>query len=300
MPSTDPVETRIARVGDLDIAYETFGDPSDPTVLLVMGLSTQMVAWPDELCEGLAAAGHHVVRFDNRDIGLSTHVATPAPSLPAMLARRGTPYTISDMAGDAVGLLDTLDVERAHVVGVSMGGFISQTIAVEHPSRVATLSLLMTSTGSRRVGRPSVAVMRSFLDRKPVTTLEEAMDGAVATYRLIGSPDLDEEMIRETAALSFERGHDPAGPQRQLAAVLAQPDRTRALRRLDVPTIVLHGLDDPIVHVSGGLALARAIPGARFVGFHATGHDLPRSRASAVRDEVLGLIDRAGAPVRSG
>lgn len=297
MPSTDTVETHTVRVGDLDIAHETFGDPSDPTILLVMGLSTQMIAWPDSLCADLAGAGHHVVRFDNRDIGLSTHVTAPAPSLPAMLARRGTPYTISDMAGDAVGLLDALDVERAHVVGVSMGGFISQTVAIEHPERVATLSLLMTSTGSRRVGRPSPAVMRSFVTRKTVSTREEAIEGAVATYRLIGSPDLDEDMVREMAGRSFDRDHDPVGPQRQLAAVLAQPDRTRALRRLDVPTVVLHGLEDPIVHVSGGVALARAIPGARFVGFHATGHDLPRSRTEAVRDEVLGLIVGSRAPV---
>lgn len=297
MTEIPPVETRTVPVGDLEIAYEAFGDPADPAILLVMGLGTQMIAWPDELCRDLAAAGHFVVRYDNRDMGLSSHLdSAPTPKIPQMLAGRHLAYTISDMAGDAVGLLDALDIERAHVVGASMGGFISQTIAVEHPDRVATLSLLMTSTGSRRVGRPSRRVVQSFISREEVSTREEAIEVAVRTYKLLGSPDLDEAMVREMAGRSYDRSYDPAGSQRQLAAILAQPNRTAALRRLRVPTIVLHGLEDPIVHWSGGVALAKAIPGARFSGFHGTGHDLPRSRMTEVHDEVLALIARAQAP----
>ncbi len=292
------IETHTARVGDLDIAYETFGDPTDPTILLVMGLGTQMIAWPDRLCGDLADAGHHVVRYDNRDMGLSTHLDdAPAPTIPQLLAGRNLAYTISDMAGDGVGLLDVLGVERAHVVGASMGGFISQTIALEHPDRVETLSLLMTSTGSRRVGRPSRRVVQSFISRPTVTTREEAIEVALKTYALLGSPDLDVAHVSEMAGRSFDRSYDPAGSQRQLAAILAQPNRTAALRRLRIPTLVLHGLDDPIVNVSGGIALARAIPDARFVGYHATAHDLPATRVTEVRDEILAHVARAAAPV---
>jgi pimeloyl-ACP methyl ester carboxylesterase len=297
--SDDPtIETRTVAVGDIEVAYETFGDPTDPTILLVMGLGTQMIAWPDRLCRDLAAAGHHVVRYDNRDMGLTTHLDdAPAPTIPQMLRGRDLAYTISDMAGDGVGLLDALGIERAHVVGASMGGFISQTIAVEHPDRVATLTLIMTSTGARRVGYPSRRVIQSFLSRPTVTSRDEAIAAAVATYELLGSPHLDVAHVREMAGRSYDRAYDPAGTQRQLAAILNQPNRTAALRRLRTPTIVLHGLDDPIVNVSGGIALARAIPDARFVGYHGTGHDVPVTRMAEVRDEVLAHIARCAAAV---
>lgn len=284
----------VARVASngIEIAYESFGDPADPTILLVMGLGTQMLAWPDELCEALADAGHHVVRFDNRDVGLSTHIDAPAPGLLDILRRRPA-YTIGDMADDAVGLLDALDVERAHVVGASMGGFISQTVALHHPERVETLSLIMTSTGSMKVGRPTPHVMRMMASRAMGQTREEAMDGAVDTYRIIGSPDhLDEDLVRELAGLSFDRSYDPGGAQRQLAAIMAQPDRTRALGKLQVPTLVVHGLADPLVTVSGGLAIARAIPNATFIGHSGMGHDLPRTMWPSLRDDIVGLIGR--------
>ena len=152
--SDDLSRVRYAPVNGVDVAYETFGDTSRPAILLVMGLGTQMIAWPDDMCALLAEAGHHVIRFDNRDVGLSTHLEVPAPSLADMLLRRDPPYAVADMAGDALALLDHLEVPRAHVVGASMGGFISQTMALAQPDRVLSLSLVMTSTGSRRVGRP--------------------------------------------------------------------------------------------------------------------------------------------------
>lgn len=296
--ATDPADDRSriahAPVGGIEIAYETFGDPADPAILLVMGLGAQMIAWPEELCELLAEAGHHVIRFDNRDAGLSTHLDLPAPSLADLLRRREPPYTVSDMADDALGLLDHLEVDRAHVVGASMGGFISQTLALARPDRVRSLSLVMTSTGSRRVGQASPKVLHRMATRPPAATRDEAIAEAVRTYRLIGSPaHLDEALVRELAARSYDRCYDPAGTQRQLAAVVAQPNRTRDLRRISVPTLVVHGLDDPLVAASGGLAIARAIPGATFIGHSGMGHDLPRSLWRTLAADVLSLIDRA-------
>jgi pimeloyl-ACP methyl ester carboxylesterase len=283
-------------VGDIEIAYETFGDPADPTILLVMGLGTQMLAWPDEMCEALAAAGHHVVRYDNRDVGLSTHLDVAPPSLADMVLRRNPPYLVDDMAADGLGLVDALGIERFHLVGASMGGFISQTIALRAPHRVRSMTLIMTSTGSRRVGRPTPAVMRRLAAQSQASTRDEIIDEAVAVYGVIGSPDhLDEATIRELAGRSFDRAHDPAGRQRQLAAILAQPNRTGRLKHLRVPTLVIHGLDDPLVAPSGGLALAKAIPGATFIGHAGMGHDLPRTLWPELTDDILRLVRRADA-----
>jgi pimeloyl-ACP methyl ester carboxylesterase len=289
----DRSRIRYAPLRDLQIAYETFGNPSHPAILLVMGLGTQMIAWPDDMCALLAEAGHHVIRFDNRDVGLSTHLDVPTPSVADMLLRREPPYTVSDMAQDALGLLDHLEIERAHVVGASMGGFISQTIALAAPERVLSLTLLMTSTGSRRVGQASPKVIRRMATRAPASSREQAADETVQTYRLIGSPDhLDEALVRELAGRAYDRSYDPDGTQRQLAAILAQPNRTRDLRRISVPTLVVHGLDDPLVAASGGLAIAKAIPGATFIGHSGMGHDLPRTLWRTLAADILSLVER--------
>ena len=292
-----------AKVNGIEIAYETFGNSEDPAILLVMGLGTQMLAWPDQMCELLAGAGNYVIRFDNRDVGLSTHfhdAPSPAPH-EVVLKRRSAPYTVSDMADDAVGLLDVLGVERAHVVGASMGGFISQTIALEHPQRVLSLTLIMTSTGSRRVGRPTPKLVARMARRTEATTKEAAIEESVATYRLIGSPDhLDEELVRELAGRAYDRGYDPKGTQRQLAAILSQPDRTRRLANIAVPTLVVHGLDDPLVAASGGLAIAKAIPGATFIGHAGMGHDLPRTLWRTLADDILRLVERVDAEPERG
>jgi pimeloyl-ACP methyl ester carboxylesterase len=283
------------RANGIDLAYETFGDPADPAILLVMGLGTQMVAWPDELCQALAGAGHHVVRYDNRDIGLSTHLDhLPVPSLPEMLLRRNVPYRLDDLAADGLALATELGIERFHLVGASMGGFIAQTMALAAPERVRTLTLIMTSTGSRRVGRPTPAVMRRLATDRPIRSREEAQDAAVEVYGVIGSPShLDTDLVRHLAGVSWDRADDSAGRQRQLAAILAQPDRTRDLRRIAVPTLIVHGLDDPLVAASGGLALAKAIPGATFIGHSGMGHDLPRTLWRELARDLLSLIDRA-------
>ena len=280
----------------IEIAYETFGDPSDPPMLLVMGLGTQMLAWPDDLCEDLASRGYHVVRMDNRDAGASTHLdGVRAPSIVRIAARRARPpYTINDMADDVAGLVDALGLGRVHLVGASLGGFISQTVAVRHPDKLRSLTLIMTSTGSRLVGQADPRLLGRLLKGRVASSREEAMDAVVETFRVIGSKGfaLDEERLRDVGGRSWDRGYDPAGYRRQLAAVVAQPNRTKRLRRIDVPTLVIHGLDDPLVAPSGGRALARAIPGARFVGFAGMGHDLPRELWPEFADHIASVARR--------
>jgi pimeloyl-ACP methyl ester carboxylesterase len=271
---------RVAANG-IELAYETFGDAGAPPVVLIMGLATQMIAWPDELCEGLARNGLFVVRFDNRDVGESTHLRNlPPPRLADIVVRRRPPpYTISDMANDVTGLLDSLGLGQVHLVGASMGGFIAQTVALEHAGRVRTLTLMMTSTGSRRVGQPKPRVYARLLRRRVADGRPAAIAATVETFRLIGSPGFafDEQYIRDLAGRSYDRGYDPDGARRQLAASVSQPNRTADLRRITVPTLVIHGLHDPLVAPGGGLAIARAIPESRFAGFSGMGHDLPRA-----------------------
>ena len=288
------MSVKTVKANGIELAYESFGDVTDPTMLLVMGLGTQMLAWPEEMCTALAVAGHRVIRYDNRDVGLSTHIDVPAPSLPNMLLKRGTPYAIADMAADAYGLLDALEIDRFHLVGASMGGFISQAMAIAQPSRIDTLTLIMTSTGSRRVGRPTPAVMKRLATAVEPNDRQAVIDGTVETYRVIGSPDhLDEERIRVLAGEAFDRSFNPAGRLRQLAAILAQPDRTSQLRELTMPTLVIHGLNDPLVTPSGGIALAKAIPGATFIGHSGMGHDLPHSLWETMTADILRLVERA-------
>ena len=269
---------RLAANG-IELAYETFGDPGDAPVVMVMGLGTQMIAWPDALCQQIADGGRFVVRYDNRDVGLSTHLTDVwAPDIKAVALRRKRPaYFVNDMADDLFGLLDGLGIERAHLVGASMGGFIVQTATLACPERVLSQTLIMTSTGSRRVGQAKPRLIARLLGRREALDRDAAIELTVETFRLIGSRGalFEEEHLRELAGRSYDRSHDPAGYLRQLGAIVAQPNRTKALTKVAVPTLVMHGLHDPLVSPSGGLALARLIRGATFVGFSGMGHDLP-------------------------
>jgi len=289
---------------DIELAYETFGDASAPPIVLIMGLATQMIAWPDELCERLARCGLFVVRFDNRDVGESTHLRNlPPPRLADIVVqRRPPPYSIGDMAGDVVGLIDTLGLGEVHLVGASMGGVIAQTVALEHADRVRTLTLIMTSTGSRRVGQPKPGISAWLRRPRVAADRSAAISAAVKTFRLIGSQGFafDEDYVRNIAGRSWDRGYDPAGYLRQLAASLSQPNRTADLRRITIPTLVIHGLDDPLVAPSGGRAIAKAIPNSRFVGYPGMGHDLPRPLWPEFVREIVALAERGEQPRRQG
>jgi pimeloyl-ACP methyl ester carboxylesterase len=289
-------DIRRVQANGIEIAYETFGDPSGSPVLLVMGLGTQMIAWPEEFCEAIAARGHYVIRFDNRDSGLSTHLygqRAPNP-VSVYLGRAKPPYTLEDCSADTIGLMDALGLDSVHLVGISMGGFIAQTLAVAHPERLRSLTLMMTSTGNRLVGYAKPKMILNILRRRSVETREQAADVAVETFHAIGSRGyaVDEERIRDVAMRSFDRAHDPGGYLRQLTAILAQPDRTGKLRNLDVPALVIHGKSDPLVTWSGGRALAKAIPGARLLTYPGMGHDMPRELVPTFAQEICDLADR--------
>ena len=294
---------QLARVGDIEICYETFGSPDDPALLLVMGLGTQMVAWPLSFCELLAARGFFVIRYDNRDSGRSTHMrALPPPTLRQLLLRdkRAAKYTLADMADDGIGLLGRLGIERAHVAGASMGGMIAQTMAVRHPDRVLSLASIMSNTGHWWRGTPGLRVYPIFL-RRPARDREGVIESAVSVFRLIGSPGsaFDEPEIRRAAELSYERGYDPAGSSRQLAAILAAGDRTAELRRITAPTVVIHGTKDRMIRPSGGRATARAIAGAQLVEIEGMGHDFPRGAWDRMVDAIVENAGRSHAQDRS-
>jgi pimeloyl-ACP methyl ester carboxylesterase len=287
----------LAQAGGLTIAYESLGDPAARPLLLVAGLGRQLVGWHDGFCAALAERGLRVVRFDNRDVGESTHLHDgPQPDLRACLAgdASSAPYTLSDMAADAAGLLDALELESAHILGTSLGGMIAQTLAIEHPERVRSLTSVMSTTGERSVGQ-ATDEGREMLFQSPVRNREEAVEAALASARVLGSPafPLDEDWVRWRAGRSFDRGYDPRGIARQLAAVVASGDRTEALRALRVPTLVIHGEQDPLIGVSGGRATAAAIEGADLHVIDGMGHDLPRGLWAEIADRVSALVERA-------
>jgi pimeloyl-ACP methyl ester carboxylesterase len=293
------VSEQFCRISDdIELCYETFGDPADPPLLLIMGLATQMVGWPDDFCADLAERGFHVVRFDNRDAGRSTHVRARVPKVGQLLIRRrvrkAAAYTLADMADDAAGLLRELDLAPAHVMGASMGGMIAQTLAARRPDCVRSLTSIMSTTGGRWVGHPALRVY-PLLVRRPSEGREQAIERAVKVFAMIGSRGLeqDPDTIRAIAERSYDRDHDPRGPGRQLAAIIAAGDRTPELRSIDAPTVVIHGTDDRMVAPSGGKATARAIDGARLVTIDGMGHDLPRAAWPRIIDAIAENAARA-------
>lgn len=286
---------QFAEVGAIRLAYETFGRAGDPTVLLLMGQGSQLLAWPEGLCYDLAARSLRVVRFDHRDCGLSTHLPSPRRG-----PRRLSPYTLDDLAADALGLLEHLGTPAVHLVGMSMGAMLAQLLAIRHPARVLTLTCIASSTGSRRVGHPRVSLLRRIPLRRKAGDRDAAGRLFVRILQAIGSPayPVDEGLLHELGARCYDRGYDPTGSRRHLFAVLRAPDRTSALRQLRMPTLVVHGTADPLVSVSGGRALAAAIPGARLVTVPGMGHDLPPQLWSLLVDEIGAVVAR-GEPTMS-
>jgi pimeloyl-ACP methyl ester carboxylesterase len=294
------VTESFCRIGDVDLCYETFGDPADPTMLLIMGLGTQMLGWDTAFCEQLAARGFHVIRYDNRDIGHSTILDDfPAPTLGQIVRRdKGVvAYTLADMAADGVGLLDHLGIERAHLVGASMGGMIAQMIAARRPERVLSLVSIMSSTGSRLSGQPALSTYRLFL--RPIARERDVyVRQAAELFEHIGSRgfDKDEDAFLEMLGAMHDRGHSPGSSSRQLAAILTAGNRTAELRHITAPTLVIHGTADRLIRPSGGRATARAIPGAHLLTIEGMGHDLPRGAWPQIIDAIVENAARAAAP----
>jgi pimeloyl-ACP methyl ester carboxylesterase len=292
---------QFARVGDVELCYETFGDRADPAMLLVMGLGTQMIGWPDEFCLELSCRGHFVIRYDNRDSGRSTHFHdTPPPTPRELVTRRfkNLAYTLDDLADDGFGLLDELGIAKAHVVGASMGGMIAQVMAVRHADRVLSLTSIMSTTGARHVGNPGLKVYPFFLGRPP-RDKQGYIERVEKIFGLVGSPGFErnDDELRRLAALSYDRDPSAAGTPRQLAAILAGGNRTKDVRRIKAPTLVIHGTKDKMVARSGGKATARAIPGAKLMLIEGMGHDLPRGAWKRIIDAIAENAARAESEV---
>jgi pimeloyl-ACP methyl ester carboxylesterase len=287
----------------LTLEYESLGSPRDPAIVLIMGLGAQLVRWPLAFCEKLVAQGFRVIRFDNRDVGLSTKLDhLSAPLLPTLMAQRMTglpmkvPYTIEDMAADTLGLMDALGVERAHLVGASMGGMIAQVIAADHPQRVRSLTSIMSTSGNLALPPPTPAASAILMTRAPHPTyLEAYVQHGLNAMRVLGSPaaELDEARARERLITEVNRSYAPAGFARQMAAVIASGDRRASLRRIKVPTMVIHGADDPLIPLACGKDTAANIPGAELLIVPGMGHDLPPMFHDTIVEGIVRVARRA-------
>ena len=293
--SLDPGE-RIAPANGLEICYQTFGEDTNPPLLLIMGLGAQMILWDDEFCEQLAARGYRVIRFDNRDVGKSSKIdAPPADLATALFQHRpgetlGAPYLLRDMAADAIGLLDFLRIGRAHIVGASMGGMIAQELAIHWPERVRTLTSIMSSTSDPTLPPPNPEILGHFL-APPPRTAEEFVEANVRigrAFRNGGFPE-EEARARERAVRMAARGMSPEGGARQMLAVVASGSRKASLPRIKAPTLVIHGADDPLVPLAAGEDTARSIPGARLVVIDRMGHALPMAVWPRVIEEIADI-----------
>jgi pimeloyl-ACP methyl ester carboxylesterase len=296
----------MADVNGIQLCYEEFGDPAAPPMLLIMGLGGPMIWWDDEFCEALVTRGYRVIRFDNRDAGRSQSMPGTVPDvrrLGRLLFRPDPelPYRLDDMADDAAGLLDGLGIATAHVVGVSMGGMIAQLLTIRHPDRVRSLTSMMSTTGSRRVGWVAPRVLIRMFEPWPPgeeAYVERSVEGIgrIGTAKYFQTAAVRQ---RARAIRTYRRGLNPAGTMRQLAAIIAAPDRSAELAGIRVPTTVIHGTADPLVHVSGGKATARAIPGAELVLVPGMGHDMPIELWPVLLDAIERTARRADATLKA-
>jgi pimeloyl-ACP methyl ester carboxylesterase len=288
-----------ASANGIELEYEMFGDSGDPPLLLVMGLGAQLISWDVDFCEALVGRGFFVIRFDNRDVGLSTKVDAEGVDLMAAITSAlsgeasSAPYRLTDMGSDAWALLDELGIERAHLVGASMGGMIVQTMAIQHPERVLSLTSIMSMTGEQPYGQPKPEVIPALIEQAPAER-EANIAHSVEASRAISSPEFfDEDRARFKAALSFDRCYYPRGVANQLLAILASESRDEALRQLDLPTLVIHGTEDPLVTPSGGEHTAEVLAGSELIMFEGMGHDLPAHYWSQVIDAICSVAARA-------
>jgi pimeloyl-ACP methyl ester carboxylesterase len=293
-----------AQANGIELEYDTFGDAGRPAMLLIMGLGVQMLGWDERFCNMLAERGYHVIRFDNRDIGLSSKVeGGPIPNPLELMTGNysSASYTLDDMADDTAGLLDALGIDAAHVVGASMGGMIGQVLACRHAERVQSLTSIMSSTGSRETGQPKPEVLAAMITPIPGDRAGY-VDATTNMFKLIGSPAYppDEDELRALIGASYDRSYYPAGLLRQLAAIAASGDRGRAICAVGTPTLVIHGEEDPLITLSGGEATAAAIPGSKLVKIPGMGHDLPPALWPRFVDEIVENAERASAPAAAG
>lgn len=301
-----------AQANGLELVYETFGKPTQPCILLIMGLGGQLVVWPDAFCQRLAAAGYFVVRYDNRDIGLSTqlnHLGRPNIIKASLRARLGlkvpAPYLLSDMAKDAVGLLDALGVPSAHVVGASMGGMIAQLVAIHHPNRLKSCTLVMSTSGSARLPQAKLALQLRLARGPKARDRESLIAYGMQSWRLIGSQGAlaaPEDELRQKVTRAFDRAFRPAGAARQLNAIIASGSRSHLLPRIQAPTLVIHGTDDPLLPVAAAHDLVARIPRAQLKLFPGMGHDFPTPLLVPMADAILAHIhstEAALAPQRA-
>ncbi len=282
---------KTAKVGDVELTYDTFGNPSSPPMLLIMGLGAQMIRWDDAFCKAIAAQGRWVIRFDNRDVGLSTKFdEAGVPNILALVQGTPveTPYKLKDMAGDAVGLLDALGIKEADVVGVSMGGMIAQTMAIHYPERVRTLTSIMSSTGNPTLPQPKPEAMAVLL-APPVSNRDEYITNTLESARVLHGPTypLDEEYVRKWAGHQYDRCYNPQGFSRQLGAVLTSKSRNEELGKVKIPTLVIHGDVNPLVPVEAGKDTAKSIPDARLVIIEGMGHSFPTEVVPQILQELL-------------
>ncbi|MBS2534873.1 alpha/beta hydrolase [Catenulispora sp. NF23] len=285
-----------APANGVELEYETFGDPDAPPLVLIMGLGTQMTAWPPPFCQAIADAGYHVIRFDNRDCGLSTIVDAPVPGFGDLLAgdTSGVPYLMNDLAADVGGLLDVLGIDSAHIVGLSMGGMIAQQFAIDHAPRVRSLCSIMSTTGAPDVGQPAPEVIMLLLS-PAATNRDEAVDRGQKMFETVGSPayPMPTEELRARIGEAYDRSYTPEGTGRQIACIVASPDRTAALSAVTVPAAVIHGDSDKLVDVSGGKATAAAL-GVTPLIIPGAGHDLPEALWSTYVEAIVGNAQKAG------
>ena len=280
------------------LEYEAYGDPANPPLLLVMGLGAQLTLWPIELVEALVARGIYVIRYDNRDIGLSSKfTGAGVPELPAVFMALmsgkvpALPYTLADMADDAAALLTALGIDKAHIVGASMGGMIAQLVAINHPTRVLSLTSIMSTTGNPTLPQAKPEAMAALMERPTTAELTDILALGLRISRAIGSPayPAPEDRLRARIERDFRRSFHPTGPARQMAAIVADGDRRERLKAVTAPTLVIHGEDDPLVPVEGGKDTAAAIPGAKLLTIPGMGHDLPLELVDRIADAIAGV-----------